>query len=808
MSRVQFLPHLRLGLASGLREPYSVKLPADPTLQLDLSLEGDSQTIPRTLRLRGPGHVLGLPAGVVQKTVPADGEKSAPTGHMVQVELRVPGLPWVATPAAPDSKGLPPWLRLVVVRAAVARISSASPCPILHLDPGHSAELPPVDQARAWAHAQVILEDNEDPATVLKNRPTAALARLLCPRRLEPATRYIAALVPTFKAGLQAGLGQPVTEKLLAWSWEPGQVEAAGIDLPVYHSWSFETVAEGSGDFEDLAAKILPMSAPAGLGQRPVQVIDGGSRVFPEKQRPSGTFVYRGALGPKVDRPAPTEDSPTAAALLATWKSTAADPVLTPPVIGSFQGAPDSDPVLSLTDASRSWIRSLNLDPSLRAVAGLGAAIVQENQEALVASARAQAAQLREANQQIRQNLLAVEVGRFLNRRIQRLEEAELIQITRPAHKNLLANSTATAAAGMAAGSSVASLIRCSDLPGSTISGELRRALRPAGPVGRRIRSRSLPTSGLVRNLFSSTAAQKEGPVSAANPGVAKVGSSLKESLQARDVALRLRLESRVPTTAAPSSRPGRPLLARPVFREPLASHLGRLSPEFLLPGVSELPDDKVLLLEADTGFVAALLAGANDALARELLWREYPFDRSWTFFRHFWDRTSPGKEGELAKGIRQWQSWPPLAANSADTRVLLIKAALLHRFPGTLIYGWVKGSSSPRRAPLYSGELAPGIQYVAFEKGTEAWSKWLFVVEQPVESPRFGLDQRPGAASSSPTLDSLCWEDLNVPPGGFLPATHDLFAGLGVGTDAASLARITFQKPIRVVLPASAWGI
>ena len=111
-------------------------------------------------------------------------------------------------------------------------------------------ELPPLDESWAWAHAQV-LDDAVDDA--LAHRPLATLSRLVAPRRLEPYRRYISCLVPAFEAGRQAGLGVPADgpDAALAPAWTR---DAATVELPVYHHWTFATGR--GGDFRSLARKL------------------------------------------------------------------------------------------------------------------------------------------------------------------------------------------------------------------------------------------------------------------------------------------------------------------------------------------------------------------------------------------------------------------------------------------------------------------------------------------------------------------------------------------------------------------------
>lgn len=796
MSKLLFLPWLRYGHTASITTPFSTSLLASPSLALEATLDSGQGTkeISKSIPVQGPGHVKGLPADAILRRVPAPAENRVPIHHFAQVELFPAWLPWIATPAAPLKNRLPPWMVLVVVRADRATLDGE----VLVLPPGQGKELPELSESWAWAHVQLKVEEGEDPATVLSQRPEASCARLCCPRRLEPGASWIAAIVPAFAAGVQAGLGMEVKESTLARAWDRKKVDAEGIRLPTYARWQFRTVSEGTGDFEDLARQIKPIATTlAPSGQMQVQVFDNGSTLLASTPRPSGRFVYRGALAPAVNRPAPSEDNEVAASLQATWKPSP-EPTLCPPVIGAPWLA--TDPVLPLDAKAPAWIRAINLDPALRAAASLGAAVVRRNQERFVAEARAQTAGILEANQQVRQSAFAAEVGKNLSRKLQALPSAELLQVSRPMHATRSAPASGLKGAGLSKGTFTEVLVS-SSLPTGIVSGALRRCTRPAGPTGRKLKAKSSASTSLFQGFLSSGTLQKLVSPSPTAPdsSLSTLGDGLKSQLQNRSRDLETHLQSRLTLSDAvkKSSLSLRTLRARPRFTEPLAHHL---SPALLLPRIEEMADNSVVLLQQDRAFIAAVLAGANDAMARELVWRELPIDPAWTFFRHFWPR--PEAEGNLKAPMAEWKSWPP-AGPGTNPLIFLIKSALLRRFPGTRIYGW---NESGVQAPLFSGELALGLRYVGFQNNGTPWSSWRFVLEQPSEQPVFGLD---GGGTGTPTrIDDLAWEHLGVVPGDFASPSRSLppLEGLTWGSDAGVMARLCLQKPIRLVLPATTW--
>ena len=62
-----------------------------------------------------------------------------------------------------------------------------------------------------------------------------------------------------------------------------------------------------------------------------------------------------------------------------------------------------------------------------------------------------------------------------------------------------------------------------------------------------------------------------------------------------------------------------------PRLIEPLSTFLAREQPDIFLPGASAVPYDSITVLEENPRFVESFLAGANEELRRELVYREYP---------------------------------------------------------------------------------------------------------------------------------------------------------------------------------------
>jgi hypothetical protein len=291
------------------------------------------------------------------------------------------------------------------------------------------------------------------------------------------------------------------------------------------------------------------------------------------------------------------------------------------------------------------------------------------------------------------------------------------------------------------------------------------------------------------------------------------------------------------------------PLLTPPSFTQPMAELLAELGTGHLLPGTENIPPDSVTLLRANAPFVEAFLAGANHELGRELLWREFPTDRSATAFRYFWDArgtVEPGREQPDVPPMREWGRDSGLGENlrrpkgGDDAVVLLVRGEVVRRFPSLGLHArralppdtpGGPGRLGERVEPVFSGRIGTDVLFTGFplttaqalgEDGTRGW--W-FVFEQHPSAPAFGLDHPPKApeygktpktwqdvswasvADSAEELAALRHAGISAPfgtdPLPLYPAATE--PKVSWGHNAAAMAHITLQRPVRVAHHASA---
>lgn len=530
-SSYAFVPWVRTGLSTAAQpEPGANYLGAKVTVAVN-----SAPAQPVNVRLHGPAQVTGIDQRAIVRTEPRADTATFEPNYFASVELATPDFPWAFTPAAPAGAVLRPWLCLVVVREqpGIALVPRAKALPLLQFTAPAVPleELPNLEQIALWAHAQVVgasPTDGDAVKAALAGPPAARLSRIICPRRLAPMTRYLACLVPTFRAGLQAGLTPdlPGDDGDLAPAWD-ANVQAP-FSLPIYASWRFGTGADG--DFASLVMRMRPPKGPLGLGIRNMDVSAAG---FGLPTFPGLVLGLEGALRSPESTPKswPDDDTQTAfeQALRPLLAPAAANvPVVAPPVYAQI---PSGAVVPTTTGAPPVWLGELNLDPRWRAAAGMGAAIVRAEQEALVASAWDQWEAVRKANQLLRQMQLARAVAAATHaRQLGALDGAgTLLQLTRPLHARvrLTAGSPLTLDAQLAASSIVT----------GAVSPAFRKLSRRGGPVGRRLFVGGRP-SRIVERL--NVALGGAGAVAVMAPRMPPQGSVLLDAVSPQTSAAEL----------------------------------------------------------------------------------------------------------------------------------------------------------------------------------------------------------------------------------------------------------------------------
>ncbi len=856
-ARYQFLPWVRQGAAGAFKNtdnlsPVLARSDGAPLSLLGVRLKINTATpVEVPLRIFGPGDLTGIDPRVVIRTDPPARSADFEPNFMPCIEFDPPDFPWLFTPASAGADGkLRPWLVLAVVEASEeTRLVSAPdlPLPVLTAPPG---ELPDLVESYAWAHAQVIQSDPSQAVDgIFSGLPDQNLSRLVCPRRLKPATRYLACLVPAFDAGRKAGLGEEVSPEdtaSLRPAWEASQSQ---VRLPVYYHWEFSTGI--GGDFESLASRLQGRQAPAGIGRRPLRV-ENQPFGLPDQ----GVLTLEGALTSTEPAPLPAPSDDFMNRLRDLLNLSGDQPVVTPPIYSRWQA---SQSVVPGAAGGLAWLRQLNLDPSARVPAGLGVRIVQERQDQLVAAAWEQLGDAQGVAQVERRLEVAVALlDSFVRRRVQAMETGQLVQFLGPAQTRIRA-SPQTLRASLAS----------QGLPGSFSSASFRRTLRPAGTLSRKggftspvnlqtaaarlgaavpaidpapgapgwvtaklVRGILFPTQvtpaqqryreaiGDVQTYFDRFTGRAIPAPRPAFTFTAAFKTNLVGNLDPRQAATP-RFFSRLASPAGevqPPARPGESVIAGPSFPQPMYLALAELSPEFLLPGVGQIDVDTVTLLNSNPRFIEAFMLGLNHELASELLWREFPTDLRQTYFRTFWDARGAQPPFEQLPPIHTWDPAKNLGeqfSSGGAQLVLLIRGELLQRYPDALFYAvraqTLNSLGTEEKFPQFRGRLEPDITFLGFDltadqaRGGANDPGWFFAIQEQPSAPRFGLDES-RTKEHVDTWNDLAWSDVNTPPG-----EHLKLIGLSVppppgpvwGFNSAHMAAILRQRPVRVAIHA-----
>jgi hypothetical protein len=521
-----FLPWVRQGAASGIQTPDSLSANQGGVVLVPVKLRiNDTDDIDRQVRLYGPGDVTGIDPQQVIRTEPRHLATGFEPNYFPAIEFDRPDFPWLFTPAQANPTGkLRPWLCLVIVRkqAGVAlRTDRNLSVSILEISaparPGQ--ELPDLSESWAWAHAQVTGASKDSlKASSLTGDPALTLSRLLCPRRLDPLTEYLACVVPTFDLGRKAGLGLPILpadEQKLQPAWVSGVQSPSQVTLPVYFHWEFRTGA--GGDFEELVQRLRARPLSDQVGKRPINISQPGFNITPTL--PSGTTLQmEGALRipmpspsvpnlPPVDWPNGTQplfqtalkpilDAPSQIVLEGN------DPLLAPPIYGSWLAARHT---VNVPPAAQTWLDELNLDPRHRAIAALGTQVVQTQQEQLMASAWEQLGEIDRINQVKRQAQLARAVnGIYFTRHLSQFSAEALLKVVAPAQSRVVVETIDTS--NIKTRALLTRRISESVIPDRAVSAPIRRFTSPQGFISTRFQLADALPIAIVAKLNSNPA--------------------------------------------------------------------------------------------------------------------------------------------------------------------------------------------------------------------------------------------------------------------------------------------------------------
>ncbi len=246
------------------------------------------------------------------------------------------------------------------------------------------------------------------------------------------------------------------------------------------------------------------------------------------------------------------------------------------------------------------------------------------------------------------------------------------------------------------------------------------------------------------------------------------------------------------------------PIAISPIIEDPACIALKKLSLDYILPGVGNVPNNKLFLLQENRRFIEAFMAGLNHEMNRELMWREFPTDQRGTIFSAFWESTQTDNKGDISP-IHTWTN--KLGDNSLTPQsvggnlVLVIKGDVIQHFPGINIYGFhcpkitnLSNFDEPQTIdkPIFRTEIEPDILIVGFNMDQKDLCPpilhereiYYFVLQQPYSLPEFE------------------WDD-NVPsyPNNYTKIGEK--SGDPGWENSAAIARDRFRMPFRLIISA-----
>jgi hypothetical protein len=830
-----FFSHARQGVAAGS--------PAAQTIQPQVVFKRSTSAVPipapgPPLRLASSDDVASIDRSLIIRMEPPPGA-SAAENIMAAVEFSYADLPWLLStkeepvPGSDDknARRVYPWLVLVVLsedEAAPPR--DHNPTPLLTAP---VSALPPLNEIWAWAHVEARLDDSvqkpgpakELAAAGVRQRSATVVARLLCPRKLEPNKSYVAAVVAAPASG--------------AWA-APG---AATVDLPVFHWWTFLTGP--SGTFEDLARRLRKAEATdVGVGTRTIDVTAPWPDSPSDAREPatSVTMAMDGALR----TPAPPDAE--------TWSDQAAQEAFRkkltkilnapssrrnaankdrdtlavgPPLYGSHHSGEQT-----VTPEDGGWITSLNLEVRRRVAAALGARYVQVEQEFLMARAWEQVGAIRAANRA----LAAAELATFAAnasraKNIDPLKPVDLILTMAPMARRLAMPRGFRAAHPAGADDeppTLAQVLRAADVPKAMATTAYSRLTRQGGAVGRRIKR----ATGKASTGVSPIESRLPDPPASMPMLAGGEPPTLINLVRARTIPLNLQFLRMQDTISSPDmkarsvgdKRPLGPIMKHPQFSVPIAEEILSRWPEWAIPGIAGMPDDSVVIVETNPEFVAALLVGLNQEFNRELLWREFPTDQRGTCFARFWP-TEGNDIDEIARWPIQSDLGSQIKGGKEGSLVLLIRGEVLRRFPAaSLVAVKSENGKLPQTfngipaTPLPLDESTMLYIFVGITEEKARVEDWFLVLREPVRGTQFGFDletePREGDAKrdSFTTWADLTWSDVAT-NNGFVrvaqPPKRAPAKDAGAarwGSESADMARIAFQQPFQLAFRVRDW--
>ena len=564
LARYTFLPWMRRGLSAKIEEAENFNdfnsPPPDgwmverPEIDIRVNIEakkGDTtfnDHVEQNISLVGPGDITSVDQRIVIKTEPRNWVTNFEPNYFPYIEFYDEDFPWRYSPASSSGNKLRPWMVLVALKESEFKRDTAlfGSLPSILVtgsedDPSGttgaaSSIFPDPGQNWAWSHVHmngdVDPTNNLDPTNpsqlesalnrfreLLAANPDQAVARMICPRVLDPNTTYHCFLLPAYETGRLAGLGAKAdligvheAQKASFGADHPtdGDHQQYADHFPYYYEWQFTT--GDVGDFESLVRKLVPREVDQRVGTREMDIQEPGFNIqYSGAPHNDGILMLEGALlppGGTTTREAyPWPNSFSYRAKLANLLNLSEDlrkatfppsqiygtnpfgysgaaediqddPIITPDLYGRWHALKDTlDTSLGALSINDTWLYESNLDPRSRAVAGIGVQHIKKNQERLMDRAWGQLGEVIEANRKLKWGQFSKQIAFAAYKKHLTGQQAEQVNaIAAKLFKRVKIGST-----------TVFKQIKDSPIANATQSATYRRIERPGSPLMKRM---------------------------------------------------------------------------------------------------------------------------------------------------------------------------------------------------------------------------------------------------------------------------------------------------------------------------------
>ncbi len=677
-----FLPYMRQGLTTladhktvhGQRMVVPVKLTVAATDISDNPV--NSGIVEKNITILGPGDILGISKNIISRLAPSPQTNNFESSLIPFIEFSEPDFLWRFSSLQNDDNNWIPWLALIVLKTENEKKeegefekiqnSRKELPPQIQLKP--NAVLPDLKESWRWAHVHKLEIKEISPEQVvtgIKTSPRDAVCRLLCPRKLKQLTKYHAFLVPAFKIGAEAAMGnidETLDRTLLSWETP---ADGAGKIIPYYFDWEFSTGT--GGDFENLVRKLKPHDFE-NMGFRNIDCSNPGYGMLEENGLELHMEAALKSLNTNVQQWGMDISNDSENLELSKKKRESLAGLLnkreekiqkengetetklrvTPPVYGEWYASMQGKPIGSETQNKNLWLEELNLDFRHRAAAGLGVQFVKENQENLMKASWEQLNKVQKVNQELNLGRFGREISGQMFKRLEKMKPDNVFKMALPLKNKIAYEPEKTIGAFLNSSSITNKLtnVKTQKFLFKVKRTEVKPEFKPI------VNSRLVNLGFMVGGLKNSVSKVAAAPViSVAEPVDLKFSNVVDKTILALNPrkTIESMIKSRVANfrniektevTQNEAEDELHPVKWYPEFHRPMYHFLRSMSQEYILPGLENVPQNTVGLLQTNRRFIEAFMLGLNHEMASELLWREFPTDHRGSYFRSFWDTT------------------------------------------------------------------------------------------------------------------------------------------------------------------------